>query len=97
MSACAMLTYGGATPAAWACAKEKAASFGVTITTNTGSATVHGFTVAWNYNPDAQTASIQCTDSPFWAPCSVINSKINDQVEQCLQQNGVAQVSMIKA
>lgn len=97
MSACAMLTYSGAIPAAWNCAKQKAASFGVVITDNSGSATKDGFTIAWNYNPDAQTASIQCTDSPWWAPCSIINSKINEQVEDCLHQNSVEQVSLLDA
>jgi hypothetical protein len=28
----------------------------------------------WSYNAGEQTLSVQCTDSPFWAPCSVITT-----------------------
>lgn len=95
MSACAMLTYSNVTPTAWACAVQTAASYGVTISSDSGSASKSGFTIAWNYDPGAQTASIQCTDSPWWAPCSTINGKINDAVEHCLDQEKIEQVGLI--
>lgn len=95
MSACAMLSYNNVTQAAWNCGIQTAAQYGVTITTPSGSATVNGFTIAWNYNAAQQTLTLQCTDSPFWAPCSTINSHINDAVEQCLSQNQVTLTRMV--
>jgi hypothetical protein len=89
MSACAMLSYNNVTAAAFDCCKAAAAKYGVTINSNSGSGTKDGFTVAWNYNPSLQTLSIQCTDSPWWAPCSMINGRINDAVEGCLTSNQV--------
>lgn len=94
MSACAMLTYNNVTPEAWACVVQAAQQYGVVITTDSGCATVQGFTICWNYNPTTQTGTVQCTDSPWWAPCSVINSKLNDAIEQCLQQHGVTMTAM---
>lgn len=95
MSACAMLSYNNVSAAAFDCCKATAAKYGVTISGNSGSASSHGFTVAWNYNPGAQTLTIQCTDSPFWAPCSTINGKINDAVEECLGADNAALAPMI--
>lgn len=45
--------------------------------------TANGFSVAWNYDQDAQNLHVQCTDSPFWAPCSTIDSKLAAAVEGC--------------
>ncbi len=95
MSACAMLTYNNVTPAAWQCGVQFAADHGVQITSNQGSATVSGFTIAWNYNPSGQTVSLQCTDSPFIVPCSLINNFIDSTVQKCLSQNNVALAAMI--
>jgi hypothetical protein len=95
MSACAMLTYNNVTPAAWQCGVQLAAGYGVTITTDQGKASASGFTIAWNYNPSAQTLSLQCTDSPFIVPCSLINNFIDDKVHGCLSQNSVAMTAMI--
>jgi len=95
MSACAMLTYNNVTSNAWNCGVAKARSYGVTISGNSGSASSSGFTVAWNYNPDNQTLSLQCTDSPWYVPCSIINSQINTAVEQCLDQHQVVLTSMV--
>ncbi len=54
-----------------------------------------GFTIAWNYNPSGQTVSLQCTDSPFIVPCSLINNFIDSTVQKCLSQNNVALAAMI--
>lgn len=96
MSACAMLTYGNVTASAWQCIKNVASSHGLTINSNTGKGTVSGFTVAWNYNTSAQTLGIQCTDSPFWAPCSTINSTLNQAIEGCLAQEKLEQTILIE-
>lgn len=96
MSSCAMLSYNNVTSAAFDCCKATAARYGVTINGNTGSASSHGFTVKWNYNPGAQTLSLQCTDSPWWAPCSTINGKINDAVEDCLNNHNLQMTPMVE-
>jgi hypothetical protein len=95
MSACAMLSYNGVTPTAWQCGIKTAADYGVAITTNVGSATASGFTIAWNYDPGARTLSIQCTGRPFWAPCSTVNGKINDAVEACLKSENIEMAHMV--
>jgi hypothetical protein len=97
MSACAMLSYNNVTPAAWQCGVAKAAGYGITISSNSGSVTEKGFTVKWNYNPAAQTCTLQCTDSPWIVPCSLINGTINDAVESCLSQNNLAVSEMVDA
>lgn len=97
MSACAMLSYNNVNPTAWTACVNAAAQYGVTINTNAGSAVKDGFTIAWNYDANAQTLSVQCTDSPFWAPCSTINSKINDAIEACLNQQNIAMEHMVPA
>jgi hypothetical protein len=84
MAACAAQVFNNFTPAAWECLVQKAASNGITIDGNSGEASQSGFTIAWNYDPGAQTIQLQCTDSPFWAPCSTINGKIHELVEACM-------------
>jgi hypothetical protein len=61
------------------------ADTGITIppTEYQGSLTQTGFTFVWNVNIEAATGSIQCTDSPFFVPCSAINSKIISVVTSC--------------
>jgi hypothetical protein len=83
MSACAKQEFQGISPNVWTCIVAKAASFGITISGNSGEASKDGFTVTWNYDPNAQTLQLQCTDSPWWAPCSTINGKIHDLVDGC--------------
>jgi hypothetical protein len=97
MSACSMLSYNRVTLAVWQCCIGKAAQYGVQITSSTGQASQHGFTIAWTYREQEQTLSLQCVDSPFWAPCSTINGKINDAVEDCLNQHNIEMENMVVA
>ena len=97
MSACAMLSYNNVTPTAWQCMIGAAAQYGVTITGPQGNATASGFSVAWNYDQDTQNLHVQCTDSPFWAPCATINSKLAAAVEGCLTNENIDQSPMVPA
>jgi hypothetical protein len=91
-----MQTYNNVTQAAWTAAKQAvAAKFGMQITADSGSASSEGFTVHWDYHAETQTLTIQCTDSPFWAPCSIINSEINNMVEATLNQHNIAMTHMV--
>lgn len=85
MSACDPQTFNNVTSTAWDCLVQKAESSGLPIIVgHKGEASKDGFTVTWNYNPEAESLVIQCIDSPWWAPCSVIDSKINELVGGCL-------------
>ena len=95
MSACAMLHYNNVTAAAWQCGKNAASQFGVVINSDSGNASTHGFTVAWNYAPAAQTLQLQCTQSPIFISCSLINGKLNDAVEACLNTHNVVMTNMV--
>jgi hypothetical protein len=84
------------TQAAWQSVKQAvAAQYGVQITTDSGTSSGHGFTVHWSYDAGTQILSIQCTGSPPFIPCSVINSEINNKVEACLNQNNIAMARMV--
>jgi hypothetical protein len=41
-----------------------------------GATDYQGMTFTWAYDQDAQTLTIQCTDKPFFVPCSMIEQKI---------------------
>jgi hypothetical protein len=83
MSACATQTFTDVTSAVWNCLVQKAQSYGITISGNSGQASQDGFTIRWDYDPSGQTLQLQCVDSPWWAPCSTINGKIHDLVDGC--------------
>ena len=84
MGACASQVFSTVSTGVWNCLIQKAAGYGITISTPVGQATKDGFTVSWNYDNKAQSLSIQCLDSPWWAPCSTINGKIHDIVDGCM-------------
>jgi hypothetical protein len=81
MSECETLTFGKVTQEVWRRCVDTAAQYGVAITTDTGQITHEGFTLAWAYDRPGQNLSLQCIDSPWWAPCSLINGKICDLAE----------------
>ncbi len=81
---CDAQEFDNVSPAAWACLVQKVEGYGIAISGNSGEAAKSGFTVAWDYDPGAQTLRLQCVDSPFWVPCFTINAKIQDLVQGCL-------------
>jgi hypothetical protein len=83
MSGCATQSFDNVSETVFNCLVQKAATFGIVISSNSGEATKDGFTVRWDYNPGAQTIQLQCTDGPWWAPCSTINGKIHQLVDEC--------------
>ena len=95
MSACAMLVYNNVRSEVWQCIKNAVARQGFQIASDNDSASAQGFTVHWDYDSAVETLSIQCTDSPFLVPCSVINAKFDELVEACLTQHGLALVHMV--
>lgn len=87
MAGCSAVSFKNVSASAFDCLVKKAAKYGVTIGSDSGSASSNGFTVRWNYNRSASSLEIQCTDKPFWAPCGTINSTIKSNVQDCLSRN----------
>jgi hypothetical protein len=84
MGSCAKQTFTNISQQQFSCIVQQAQSnFGISIGGNSGTASKSGVTVAWNYDPNAQTLDIQCTDAPFFLGCGTINSKIHDIVDSC--------------
>jgi hypothetical protein len=48
------------------------------------SASADGYTLAWNFNEALSALSVQCTSSPWYAPCSSINDAITETVQSAL-------------
>ena len=47
---------------------------------NSGEASRAGVTIRWEFKPETNTLTVQCTDSPMLLPCTLINSKIREAV-----------------
>jgi hypothetical protein len=80
---CAAQVFSGITASRFQCLIAKAAANGIEISGNSGSASKDGITIAWNFDPDAGSLTLQCTDSPIFMPCGVINGKLEQLVESC--------------
>ena len=48
-----------------------------------GTASRMGFKISWTYDAASKTLTVECTDSPFYAPCSVINAQIRTWINSC--------------
>jgi hypothetical protein len=48
-----------------------------------GTASRMGFKIAWTYDVANKLLTVECTDSPFYAPCSVINAQIRTWINSC--------------
>lgn len=84
MSACETQSFDNVTSSVWDCLVQKVGSYGIVIDGYNGEASKDGFPLTWNYDPDNQTLQLQCVDGPWWAPCSMINGKIQELVGGCL-------------
>ena len=85
MGGCAAQTFNGVTQDQFDALLQKAAANGVNISGNSGSDSQKGITISWNYDPDAQTFTLECTDKPFLIPCGIINTQIQNLVSGALQ------------
>lgn len=84
MSACEAQTFENVDGGAWERLLQKAEGYGVAISGYSGESSRDGFTIAWNYDPASGRLLLQCTDSPWWAPCGMINDKMRELVEKSL-------------
>jgi hypothetical protein len=84
MSACNEQVFNGITPARWECIRQAMQGrTGVSLATDTGTASKSGFTMRWNFDPLAQVLTVQCLEKPFIVPCSVIESTLTGIVNGC--------------
>jgi len=83
MSSCATQSFSNITLDQFNCLVTKAKDAGINISGNSGSVSQDGITIAWTFEPAANTLSIQCTSAPFFVSCGTINSKIHDLVDAC--------------
>jgi hypothetical protein len=82
--ACEAQDFGAVAADKWTCIKNEVHDqYGFTIDTDNGTASQDGFTFTWNYNSGEQTLKVQCSNSPFWAPCAVINNRIQSIARNC--------------
>jgi len=87
MAACAAQVFSGVTQARFDCLKQTAATHGIVIGGNQGQTVVnHGIvhaTISWNYDPAAQTLTLQYLNPGFLAPCDKVNGMLHDLVDSC--------------
>jgi hypothetical protein len=81
MSECEAQIFSNIARERWVGMQSKAAQIGVELTGDSGQASQKGFTFSWNYDEEMQTLTIQCLDHPFFAPCSLVNAKMQELVE----------------
>ena len=83
MAGCAAVSFNSVSPAVFNCLVAKAAEYGITISSDSGTASKSGFKVSWNYNRVGSTLKIQCLDKPLLVPCSLVKSTIKSTVQGC--------------
>ena len=84
MAGCDPQTFSSITPTQFACIAQKAEeATGIVISGNSGTASQSGITISWNYDPAAQTLTIQCVDKPFFPTCGMIASQVQSLVDGC--------------
>jgi hypothetical protein len=62
----------------------KARASGIELTGNSGTASKLGVEVGWNYNPIAQSLTIQCLKTPFFMKATDVDSRIHKLVQDSL-------------
>lgn len=83
MGGCAAQVFSNVDSARFERLTAKAQTEGMNIAGNSGTATEGKITVTWDYDPTAQTLTLQCTDSPFYLGCGFINSNIHSLIDGC--------------
>ncbi len=53
---------------------------GLEIAGRSGNTSYQGFDFSWEFDESNQTLTLQCTNKPFFVPCSLIESKIRSLI-----------------
>jgi hypothetical protein len=80
---CDPQVFSGITDARFQCLVAKAAENGIAISGNSGSASKDGITIAWNFDPESGSLTLQCTAAPAFVPCSIVNGRLQQLVASC--------------
>jgi len=80
---CDAQVFTSVTPEQFARILKKAAESGLRLGGNRGELSHSGFSIAWHFDPDNNTFTVQCTKHPFLMPCTFINSRMHDLVQSC--------------
>jgi len=81
--ACKAQSFSGVERAAFERLIRKAADTGLPISGDQGEGEKSGFKVRWRFDANEQRLEIQCLSAPFWAPCSLVEGRIERLVEEC--------------
>ena len=73
---CPAITLEGISPEKYSTLIATALAQGLAIAGPTGSTSYQGMSFTWAYEEAAETLTLQCTEKPFFVPCSIIESKI---------------------
>jgi hypothetical protein len=83
MSKCTPQVFNGITAPMWARIAKEASAYGLPVSGDAGQGTKDGFEVSWSFTLESGRLELQCHESPFWAPCTMIHQKIQEIVESC--------------
>ena len=83
MGKCAAQVFSNFAPERFARLVARAAGEGVAIDGPSGTVTHTGITVAWNYDPNTQSLTIQCIKAPLLPGCGAINAGIHNLIDGC--------------
>jgi hypothetical protein len=81
MPACATQIFSNVSPTAWGCLKARAGAQGLPLTSDSGTITQSGITIAYAYDGSTQTLQLTCTSKPFIISCGTVNSKIHELID----------------
>ena len=91
MAACEEQGFSGVTSehfATFAARAEEMGMPGLAGAGHSGQASRSGVTIRWAFDPQTQTLTVQCTESPMLLPCGLINGKIREAVAAVLGHSG---------
>ena len=100
MAACEEQGFSGVTSEHFASFADKAAAMGMPSLKGhapSGQATEAGVTIRWEFNAEARTLTVQCTEAPMLLPCGLINAKIKEAVTAVLEKTGMGGETPAKA
>jgi len=80
---CRAQTFTGIGRAAFERLVRQATDAGLPINGDQGEGEKGGFKVRWRFDENEQRLEIQCLSVPFWAPCSLVEGKVQRLVEEC--------------
>ena len=84
MSSGAPQVFTNITPEQYERLAAKARTSGIELNGNSGTASKLGVEVGWNYDPGAQSLTIQCLKAPFFMKASDVDSRIQKLVHESL-------------